>query len=337
MLLAALVASIAACGGGGGGGGGGGDDEPVDKGFRVVSTAPGNNELAVARDVEITATFSDQIDESTVHVDSFKVSQSYTGHPVAGTISFDTDGKTIRLAPQSLLTLNTEYRVLLTTEVQNRFGERLRKNYEGIFRTVVTDTEPPQPPPPEPKARLVMAGSMWTGRSSHTATLLASGAVLVAGGWASSTELTASAELYDPSTRAFTNLTATLMEARANHTATLLEDGRVLITGGLVEKGNSVTDDCRLFDPGSQTFTATGTMTQPRCYHTATRLDDGRVLIAGGAQTNASSQLVSVRSAEVYDPQTGTFTAVSNMAVYRSDHRATLLTNGKVLITGWSS
>src|SRR4051794_6819090 len=42
-------------------------------------------------------------------------------------------------------------------------------------------------------------GSLTTGRYAHTATLLPSGKVLVAGGWNDSTSF-ASAELYDPAT-----------------------------------------------------------------------------------------------------------------------------------------
>src|SRR5438132_1860268 len=56
-------------------------------------------------------------------------------------------------------------------------------------------------------------GSMQTARANHTATLLPTGKVLVAGGFQ-----TASAELYDPLTRTFM-MTGALLTARANHTA----------------------------------------------------------------------------------------------------------------------
>jgi hypothetical protein len=71
-------------------------------------------------------------------------------------------------------------------------------------------------------------GSLATGRSAHTATVLQNGKVLVAGG--SGNTLLASAELYDPATG---NWTATgSLQARDSHTATLLLDGRVLAAGG---------------------------------------------------------------------------------------------------------
>jgi hypothetical protein len=73
-------------------------------------------------------------------------------------------------------------------------------------------------------------------------------------------------------------------------------------------------------------------MTSSRTYHTATLLADGRVLVAGGGgdYTNREFQA----SAEIYDPQTGTFRATGSMAEARTYHQANLLADGRVLITG---
>jgi hypothetical protein len=71
--------------------------------------------------------------------------------------------------------------------------------------------------------------------------------------------------------------------------------------------------------------------------HTATALLDGRVLIAGGRILTAEGGLdpnqVST-PAEIFDPDTGTFTLVSAPYPSRWSHTATLLQNGEVLLAG---
>ena len=126
-------------------------------------------------------------------------------------------------------------------------------------------------------------------------------------------------------------LTGRMTSARAAHTATLLNNGKVLVAGGNDNTGTTLAS-AELYDPATGTFTATGSMTSPRYSHTATLLNNGMVLIAGGGNDNEAGIIVA--SAELYDPATGTFTATGSMNNARDEHTATLLNNGKVLVTG---
>jgi hypothetical protein len=191
-------------------------------------------------------------------------------------------------------------------------------------------------------------GPLPSARYGRSATVLLNGQVLVAGGTNfDQSEIDASAQLYDPRTGKFT-ATGSMALARAYHTATLLEDGRVLIVGGtntvytVNPDGSTPTSSnlasAELYDPRTGTFTATGSMTTGRAFQTATLLADGRVLIAGGRSESYSySPDVVLASAELYDPQTGRFTATGSMTAARSSHAATRLNDGRVLIAGGDS
>ena len=125
--------------------------------------------------------------------------------------------------------------------------------------------------------------------------------------------------------------TGKLNQRRADHTATLLRDGKVLVAGGYQEArtGNS-TNSAELFDPASGTWTPTGTLNTPREAHLATLLHDGTVLIAGG-----NSRGGRLASTERYNPATGSWTLTGNLNTAREyGSQATLLGNGKVLVTG---
>jgi hypothetical protein len=80
-------------------------------------------------------------------------------------------------------------------------------------------------------------GGLLTNRRAHTATLLASGKVLLAGGSSPGPSPTNSAELYDPSTNT-SSAAGSLVTGRSDHTATLLSNGVTLVVGGW---GTSVT------------------------------------------------------------------------------------------------
>jgi N-acetylneuraminic acid mutarotase len=175
-------------------------------------------------------------------------------------------------------------------------------------------------------------GSLNTPRTSHfTATLLPNGKVLVTGGNNARAGLfphPASAELYDPSTGAWSP-TGDLNVPRSWHSATLLQNGKVLVAGGLQYDGSNpsgVSSSAELYDPAAGTWSLTGNLNVARTGHSATLLPDGKVLVAG--------DYYSTDDAELYDPATGTWSYTGSLNTARVGHTATLLPNGKVLVAG---
>ena len=68
-------------------------------------------------------------------------------------------------------------------------------------------------------------------------------------------------------------------------------------------------------------------MGTPRYGHTAVRLLDGRVLVVGGAGGESDPS-----TAELYDPESGTWSATGSMLRFFDGFGATLLRDGKVLV-----
>jgi uncharacterized protein (TIGR03437 family) len=187
----------------------------------------------------------------------------------------------------------------------------------------------------------IPTGKLSTGREYHTATVLPDGRVLVIGGeaWEISgnagwqTGPKKSAEVYDPDTLTW-HSTGSLNIARSrNTTATLLPTGQVLVTGG------SETGNPELYDPATGRWRTTSRLITARSGHTATLLPNGRVLIVGGAHGGDSRTGLPyyVRSAELYDPATETWSNAEAPAMPPAFHDTLLLPSGNVLTIGLRS
>jgi hypothetical protein len=245
---------------------------------------------------------------------------SATGSETSLATTFVNSGELAAVVPAALLSNPVTAQVFI--EVWDKMGDVPDRTSPSVNFTVTSTTA-------HNSSGFVPAGDMSTPRSGHTATLLANGKVLIAGGGDDAT-----AEIFDPASGSFTP-TGSMSALRYGYTATLLANGKVLIIGGFGPGMSELPrlNTAELYDPLRGTFSETGSMAFPRVLHAATLLSDGRVLVTGGTIDNVGGGVATATS-EVYDPSTGAFTTVGNMITDRAQHSATLLADGQVLVVG---
>ncbi len=193
-----------------------------------------------------------------------------------------------------------------------------------------------------------VSGRLNMARARHTATLLSSGKVLIAGGDVTptlvdpnGTDVTGTAEIFDPTARTFGDLVL-LQRSRSDHTATLFSNDTVWLVGG----GNNTIES---FSASTEAFTLSDTtMTAMRSGHDAIALSDTRLLFLGGDPDHTIDEFNPVLSpnvAGVYSPdatdQVTAFSAFDETSVpdsttlKRSGQTATELLGDKtILIAG---
>ena len=175
-------------------------------------------------------------------------------------------------------------------------------------------------------------------RYLHSSVLLPDGKVLVTGGVTTGMKVLASAEIYDPATEQFT-LIGEMNAPRCSHSLVLLNNGKVLIIGGRagLKPDSKVLSSCEIYDPVEKKFSFVASLNEKRRNPVTTLLSDGRVLITGGGNGIETYDLSEgLNSCEIYDPKTDKIFLTGEMHYPRLYHEATLLSDGKVLITGGS-
>ena len=165
------------------------------------------------------------------------------------------------------------------------------------------------------------AGSLIQRRVGHSATLLQNGQVLVVGGYNYGYDIgffayVNSAELYDPATGSW-HSTKSPGSTNVGNSATLLNNGKVLAV--FAKNPPSQGSTAELYDPATATWNSTDAPTNLGLMRP---LFNGKIL---SVSSNAS---------ELYDPATGKWTRLGGLNVIRAVSTATILNNGKVLVTG---
>ena len=188
------------------------------------------------------------------------------------------------------------------------------------------------------RARWTETSPMNVARDGVEIALLPGGLVLAAGGCSdygsTCTRVEASAELFDPTTNAWTPTANAMSVGRTSFTMTRLDDGTVIAAGGCTAFSEGVecaaaTARVDRYDPRTGSWRPTGALETAAHAHVATALPNGDVLLAGGATETGP-----LRGAQTYDPATEAWVSAGDLAHDRLRSSATLLEDGRVLVTG---
>ncbi|GAB6283078.1 MAG: hypothetical protein STSR0008_18330 [Ignavibacterium sp.] len=157
--------------------------------------------------------------------------------------------------------------------------------------------------------------------------VLPNGDVLVSGSGADSIQ--SSSEIYEFATGKW-RYTSPMNIQRALHNLVLLNTGKVLAIGGYKEQS------CELFDPQTETWMMTDSIPTFRFTgQTVTELADDRIMVTGGYYIDTTTwNLIILNKVDIYNPITESWVQATPMQLERTEHTATLLNDGKVLVTG---
>ena len=147
--------------------------------------------------------------------------------------------------------------------------------------------------------------------------------------------------IYDPAKDTW-GVTGPMRLVRGTPVAIVLVDGRVLLTTA----GDSLSDGraaSYLYDPESNTWETDDNrdtrivrpLNHARENHALTLLPDGRVLASGGDDFFEGAAAQDHRGiTEIFDPATGEWAEGPKLHELRTNHTATLLLDGRILLTG---
>ena len=105
----------------------------ADTVLSVAALVPADGATTVALGIEVSATFTQDLDPTTINGDSFKVLKGDA--PVAGSIAYDESTRTVTFKPTERLTRLSTYRAIIASGVRSRAGRELGTDVTWMFVT----------------------------------------------------------------------------------------------------------------------------------------------------------------------------------------------------------
>lgn len=296
----------------------------------IKKIKPRHAKTLVPRDAPVSIRFSRPLDPATVTPANVFI-QTLDGAKVPVTYGEEREGRTVVLTPQALLDAGTDYQIVVRDAVRSFDGRALRRERRSNF---FTDPRSPAQEILRPSQFSPAASPMSEQRGGHSATLLADGRVLLAGGMTDAANFAVSGDVFNPATNEFRSSGGSLRVPRTNHVAAVHGAGILLIGGS---DANGPLGSTELFTPATATYREGPPLVESRDFLAALTLPDGRVFVTGGVYVSGGKTFYR-QTAEIFDPVLQEFRLTAFApAGRRAAHTMTLLTDGTVFITGGQS
>ena len=242
--------------------------------FEVVRTTPADGSADFVPPSDLSVTFSDSLDVSTLTIDTLVLLRANGTQVPTLVVTASVNPRNVWVRPEFGLDFDARYRLVVKGSIRSAGGTVLGADHEICFFTSG----------PEPTVRedqiLDLGDRLNVPR--YLAQIARIGyRVFVIGGYRSPTEATDAIEEWNPVTRSFDLLPVRLLGPRAEFTATNLPGGLFLIAGGVDAPGGAPLGTTEILNlvtgssPGPPLLRA-------RRQHAACPFRGGGVLVSGG-------------------------------------------------------
>jgi hypothetical protein len=103
----------------------------------IVGTYPTDGQKGISVNSDIVASFSKQMDSSTINVSTFTLKKNGETSAIEGVVTLTSDGKAAMLNPSSDLEPSTKYTATITKEVKDVTGSAITTGKTWSFETAV--------------------------------------------------------------------------------------------------------------------------------------------------------------------------------------------------------